>query len=248
MRYTASVLTVLLLASLGGAAQAADDPARALIERAIKAHGGQERLEKLKADRVTLKGTMFVNEQKGTFTAETTVNMPSQFRNVTLVVLDAKTIKVVQILNGDKALVTLDGVPKDVVPSALTEMREILHLDRAVRLTPLLSDKAITLAALGDSKVNDKPVAVVKVSEKGYADLKMYFDKKSGLLVKTEHDLEESGKKVTQEEYYSEFKDIGGYKRPTKLVAFRAGKKLMEAELVDAKYLDKVDETLFTKP
>jgi hypothetical protein len=248
MRYTASVLTVLLLASLGGAAQAADDPAHALIEHAIKAHGGQERLEKLKADRVTLKGTMFVNEQKGTFTAETTVNVPSQFRNVTLVVLDTKTIKVVQILNGDKALVTLDGVPKDVVPSALTEMREILHLDRAVRLTPLLSDKAITLAALGDSKVHDKPVAGVKISEKGYADLKMYFDKDSGLLVKTEHDLEESGKKVTQEEYYSDFKDIGGYIRPTKLVAFRGGKKLMEAELVDAKYLDKVDEKIFAKP
>jgi hypothetical protein len=31
-------------------------------------------------------------------------------------------------------------------------------------------------------------------------------------------------------------------------VAFRGGKKLMEAELVDAKYLDKVDEKIFAKP
>jgi hypothetical protein len=251
MKRTVSATAALLLVlSAAPRVPAADDESpRAIVERAIKAHGGQERLEKLKADRVTLKGTMLVNDNKAEFTAETTVNMPSQFRNVVNLKFDTSTRKVVQILNGDKVIVTVDDDPKKDIPaSAVAEMREILQLERATRLAPLLSDKSFELAALGEGKVHDKPAVVVKVSSKKHADLKMYFDKESGLLVKTEHDLTEGKQKVTQEEFYSEFKEIGGYKRPTKLVVFRAGKKLMDAELVDVKYLDKVDETLFTKP
>jgi hypothetical protein len=232
-----------------GAARAADDESpRAVIERAIKAHGGQERLEKIKADRVTVKGKLFIRDVEGELTGETTVHLPSQFRSVVEVTFPKEKIKIVQLLNGDKAVVTKNGAPQDVVPSALTEMREILHLDRATRLTALLSDKAFELAGLGESKVMDKPVVGVKVSAKGYADILMYFDKDSGLLVKTEHELSVGEVKVKQEEYYSDFKDADGYKRPMKLVAYRAGKKLMEVETVEVKYLDKVDEKIFTKP
>jgi hypothetical protein len=249
MKSIASVPAILLVLSAAAPARAADESPRAIIERAIKAHGGQERLEKLKTDRVSLKGTMLVNDNKAEFTAETTVNMPSQFRNVVELKFDTSTRKVVQILNGDKAIVTVDGQPvENIPPTSVAEMREILRLERATRLTALLSDKSFELAALGESKVKDRPVVGVKVSSKNYADLKMYFDKESGLLVKTEHDLLEGKQRVTQEEFYSDFKEIEGYKRPTKLVVFRAGKKLMDADLVDVKYLDKVDETVFTKP
>ena len=67
----------------------------------------------------------------------------------------------------------------------------------------------------------------VKVSSKKHRDLKMFFDKETGLLVKTEHTLEDGGKELVQEEYYSEFKETDGYKRPTKLLVFRKGKKLL---------------------
>jgi hypothetical protein len=249
MKPTASVPAVVLLLSALLAARGADDSPRAIVERAIQAHGGRERLEKLKTDRVTLKGTIFVNDDKAEFTAETTVNMPAQFRYVVNQKFATSTRKVVQILNGDKVIVTLDDNPvKDIPASTVARMRDILQLERATRLVPLLSDKSFELAALGESKVHDKPAVGVKVSSKKHADLKLYFDKESGLLVKTEHDLTEGKQTVTQEEYYSEFKEIGGYKRPTKLAVFLAGKKVMDAELVDVKYLDKVDETLFTKP
>jgi hypothetical protein len=247
-RLLCGAATLLIWLVGGMAAVAADETPRAIIERAIKAHGGQERLEKLKADRVALKGTLFLLDKKGEFTATTTVNMPAQFRNVMDLTLDGKKIAIVQIFNGDKAIVTIDGAAQKVTASALTEMRETLQLERAVRLTPLLKDKSFTLTALGESKVNDKPAIGVKVSAKNHREIKMFFDRDSGLLIKTEHTLEESGKEVTQEEHYSDFKDSEGYTRPRKLVVFRAGKKLMEAELVDATYLDKVDETLFTKP
>lgn len=244
-------VTLLLLLSAAMPAAADDDSPRAIVERAIKAHGGQERLDKLKTDRVTFKGTILVNEKEATLTGETTVNMPSQCRSVTKITVGMKTNTVVQILNGNDVIVTVDGQPQKTVPeSAIAEMRDTLHLDHIVRLAPLVSDKNKTfqLAALDDSKVNDKPAAGVKVSTKGRADVKMYFDKDSGLLVKTEHVVEEGGKKVKQEEFFSEFKDVEGYKRPTRTTIYRDGKKVSEVEEVEVKYLDKVDETLFTKP
>ena len=57
-----------------------------------------------------------------------------------------------------------------------------------------------------------------------------------------------AGKEVVQEEFYSDFEDVKGYKRPMKVAAYRGGKKIMEAEMTDVQYLDKVDDAEFTKP
>src|ERR1700728_1534715 len=96
----------------------ADDAARAVIERAIKEQGGADRLEKVKTDRVSIKGTLTVNGKVGEFTSETTLNLPSQFRNIVQVKFGNDKSTVVQLLNGDKAMVTVDGQPKPVVASA----------------------------------------------------------------------------------------------------------------------------------
>ena len=76
--------------------------------------------------------------------------------------------------------------------------------------------------------------------------VKLYFDKESGLLVRTEQLLDDgNGKEIRQETAYIGFRDLGGYKRPVKMVAFREGKKVMEAELVEVKYFDKFEDAIF---
>ena len=47
---------------------------------------------------------------------------------------------------------------------------------------------------------------------------------------------------------YSDFQDQDGYRRPMKMAVFRNGKKVMEAEVIEVKYLDKVDAAEFAKP
>jgi hypothetical protein len=247
-RTTPPVAFLFLLLSAAHPVSAADDSPRTIIERAIKAHGGQERLEKLKMDRVSLKGTITIKDKPVEFTGETTVSLPSQLRSVTRLMLEPNPQTIVQLLNGDKAIVTIDGQPVKVTPSTLQEIRDIMLLNRAARLAPLLADKSIELTALGESKVQDKQVVGVKVHLKNHSDLLMFFNKESGLLVKTQHVLEESGKKITQEEFFSEFREVQGYTRPRKTVVYREGKQFMEMREVEVKYLDKVDETIFTKP
>jgi hypothetical protein len=242
------VWTAAVLFGLVGGARAQETP-RAVIERAVKAHGGQERLAKIRADRVKIKGTLLVGAKEQPFTGETLVQLPSQFKTMLQLTLDGRKLSLVQVLNGTEAWVTIDGQPQKVPESALAEMRDTLNLDRAVRLVPLLTDKSYELSALDASKVNDRPAVGIKVARKGQTDLRLFFDKDSGLLVKTEHQLTDGqGKQVRQEVFYSDFKDIGGYKRPVKLTVFREGKKFMTAELLEAKYLDKVDASEFAKP
>lgn len=234
--------------SLGAAPAPADDEAQAIIERAVKAHGGFDRLSRVHADRVKNKGVLIVNGRETPFVAETTVQLPDQFRNVLQLQGDRKTV-FVQVLNGDKVYLTIDGQPQKVDENLTTELRETMRLNQAIRLVPLLTDKAYKLEPLGEVKVEDQPCLGVKASAKGRRDVRLFFNKESGLLVKTEHGLDDgAGKEAVQEEYYSDFEDVKGYKRPMKVAAYRNGKKIMQAEMTDVQYLDKVDDAEFTKP
>jgi hypothetical protein len=237
---------------LGGTVAAQETP-RAIIEKAIEAHGGKERLSQIRADRVKVKGVLYDNKRGTPFTAETLVQLPAQFKNVVEMTTDRK-YTIVQVLNGDKAYVTINGKPEPVEEAALTDMRETLQLDRAVRLVPLLTDKTFDLASVDEIKVNDRPAVGVKVTVKGRKEMRLYFDKETGLLAKTEHmvlvkdNKDGKFKEIRQEEYYGDFKDLGGFKRPVKMQVVREGVKLMEMELIEAKYPDKIDESEFGKP
>jgi hypothetical protein len=242
------VLAAGLVLVGAGSAPGGDNP-RVILERAVKAHGGEERLARLHADRVQIKGTILVEGRDVPFVGETLVQLPSQFKNVLQLDEGKRKRQVVQIVNGDQTWVTIDNQPLKLPDNALAEMRETLYLERAVRLVPLLKDKTFSLEAAAEAKVKDRPCAVIKVSSKGRRDLWMYFDKETGLLIKTEHPLVGGdGKEVKQEEYYADFKEIQGYKRPAKVTAYRDGKKVMEAVLTEVKYLDKIDEREFAKP
>jgi hypothetical protein len=225
------------------------DTARAIIEKAVKAHGGQERLSRIRADQVQVKGNLLVEGTQTPFVGETTVQLPGQFKNVIRLMTPKGQVTVVQILNGDKVLVTIDGQPQKLEAAALADIRETFQMNRAIRLVPLLTDRTYELGALAEIKVNDRPALGVRVTAKGRHELRLFFDKETSLLVKSEHTIDAGeGKEVRQEVFYGDFRELGGYKRPVKLVALRDGKKVMEAELTDVKYFDKIDDAEFTKP
>jgi len=237
-----------LLICSAGVAVAQEKP-QDIIERAIKAHGGQEKLSRIACDKAKIQGTVLESEKETPFTAETYVNPPAQLKSTITLIANDRKIILVQVLNGDKATVTLDGQPQKVTAAAEGDMRENLHLQRCVRLAPLLTEKGFELTALEETKVNDQPVYGVKVAMKGHKDLRMYFDKGTNLLVKTEHPHEDGGKEVKQEEFYSTNKDLGGgFKRATRITVFRDGKKVEDAEMSEVKYLEKIPDAELANP
>jgi hypothetical protein len=241
-----------LLLLLAACPVPAQETPRAIIERAIVAHGGAERLSRLHADKLHLQGRIVLPFKDGPhevpFTTDQTQQLPGQFKSVARMNTD-KPYTLVQIVSGDKAYVTIDGQPLTPTPVAAARMRETLRLARMSHLVPLLSDRTYELVALGEAKVNDRTADGVKVTARGRKDIRLYFDRETGLLTKTEHFLDDgAGKEVLQEEFYGDFKDFGGFRRWTKLAAFLDGKKVMEAEVLDVKYFDKLDDAEFAKP
>jgi hypothetical protein len=239
-----------VLLTTGLALFAADqDQAKIIIDKAIKAHGGPEKLAKLKAVTIRFKGTL---HQAGTdipFSAEIVSQGADQWR----LALDGESrgmkFTFVQVLSGDKGWNKVNDTTEEVNPDQLAEAKEGAYHNWVTTLAPL-KDKAFALSSLGEVKVENRSAWGVRVSRKGHRDINLYFDKDANLLVKTEMRVkdEQSGMEVSQETFYSDFKEIDGIKEPMKIVLKKDGKPNVEATVQEVKREEKVDDSIFAKP
>lgn len=230
-----------------GRAGAQDNP-QTIIDRALKAYGGEANLTKFKARQNKTKGTLYLTTDIS-FTQEVAYQAPSQIKEVMQVEVNGKKSVIVTLLNGDKGSIFIDGQPKEVNDKILAELKEAAHVARVSRFVGL-KDSTYELSPLPEVKVENKPALGVKVSAKGFRDIHLYFDKDSGLLVKSERKTLDvtTDQLVTEESYFSDFKEIDGMKTPTRVMVQRSGKKFMEAQATDIKHLERLDDEVFAKP
>jgi hypothetical protein len=199
----------------------------------------------VRADRVTIKGSLFIGNAAVPFVNRMTVQLPGQFKSVIEMGSAGKTRTVVHILDGAQASITVDGQPMPAEGPHLAQLRRTLELDTAMRLVPLLDTRRFTLRSLGDYELFGRAVRGVAVQGSGQRGLKLYFDKETAHLMAAEHELEGG---VVQQARYSDYRDMGGYLRPGKVVVLRGGKKVMEAELAEAKRVERIDPAEFRIP
>lgn len=220
--------------------------ARNAVQRAFEAHGGIERLSKLKSFVRSAKGeiTSFGGTLPATF--ETSANLPDQSRWAFELDAGNQKIAVTLVLNGDKGWQTGAGALKEMTAQQLEEQREEGYLLWLTTLAPL-REPGFDFALLPEIKVANDPAVGVKVTRKGKPDIKLYFDKKTGLLVKAERKGKEAGVDVTKEYFFSEHKPFDNLKLPTKQLELKNGKK--DAEWTISGYkIGRVDEGVFGKP
>jgi hypothetical protein len=220
------------------------DAARALIERAIKAHGGEDGLAKFQTSRRAGTGTMVLSGKELPFTEETVVQLPERARIA--VDVDRK-VQIITVVNGDKGWNSAGGAVMELSKERVEEIREESYVLWLATLVPL-KKSSFKLTPLTEVKVNGKPVVGVQASAKDHGDVNLFFDKENGLLVKIERKAREAGVPVEKEYFYSEHKEFAGVKLPTKLVLLINGKKVIESSSLTYKVLDKVSEGTFAKP
>ncbi len=245
MRNILNVGLVSALSFFVAGALRADEP-KDLIDKAIKAAGGEEKLAKFNCHTWSAKGTYYGMGSEIPYTATYAVCWPDKFR------VDIKDFMIL-VQNGDKAWVKMGEDTNEMNAEQLAEQKEVHHAGYVTTLLPLkrLKKDAYTLAPLGEVKVGDRPALAVKVSSKGHRDVRLYFDKETHFLVKGEWTvkaMEEGGKEVTQETLYSNHQDIQGAKIPMKMTIIRDDKKYVEAENSELKPVEKPDDKMFAKP
>jgi hypothetical protein len=241
-----SALAAGLLLGPAARARAQEDP-RAVIARAVAAYGGADRLARLRCLRVTTQGTVRLAGADAPFAAETTVQLPGRMKNVLHADLQGQPHTVTQVIDGDRVAVLVDDRAQPVKEAVAAELRELLYAEQVHTLTPLLRDPAYRLSLAGEGPVDGRPAAAVRVASAGHKDVVLWFDRGTGLLVKAERRTPDADtpRDVSQEEYFSDYRESDGLLRPRKVVVYKDGKKFMEGEVVAIKYLDTVDESSF---
>jgi hypothetical protein len=247
-RYVLLSAAISCLLVAAGLASAQGDP-KAIIERAIKAHGGEAKLNKLNATLAKGKGTMELMGQTVPFTSNAAGQLPDKLRNELGIELAGQKITILQILNGDKAWLSVQGQTQEMTGAMLDEMKETAYTARVESMTPLLKEPAFKLAPAAETSVNGKPALGVKVTSKGHKDVTLYFDKDKGLLVRSDRvSLDPGMAEVPTETIYSDFKDIEGVIQPLKIQIKQSGKPFINSEITEIKFADKLDDKLFEKP
>jgi hypothetical protein len=236
--------TLLLLCLVPVAAWAAESP-RDLLARAIAAHGGAERLTEVRAEQVQMRGVHLVGTNEVPFTNTITLHLPGRFKSV----VRMGNATVTNVMDGDQAALLLDGKPQKMSLTQLGQLRQTLALNQTMRLVPLLRDKGVSLTPLGEYTIEGAAVVGIAVKRTGWPDVKLFFDKRTALLRASEQVLEAPGTTpIVQQARYSDHRDVGGYVRPGKITVYRDGKKAMQAVLLEAKRLERIDSAEFRIP
>jgi hypothetical protein len=242
-------LAIGILVTVPPRTLAAEDEAQAVIAKAIKAYGGKEKLDKYQASYTKTKGKMEVMGVELAFSEEIAARLSGEVKQTMDVEFMGKNIKSIAGYDGKKGWAVANGMTIDLPENALAEFKDAGYLMKIDQLTPLTDKKQFELSSLGEVQVNNRPVVGVRVSSKGHSDISLYFDKEKGLLAKMERRKKDmSGKEVTEERFVSEHKEIDGLMVPIKMVVHIDGKKQLEAEVTEVKFVDKIDDSEFAKP
>lgn len=242
-------LTVAVSLVLGASAASGADDVQTILDKGIKAAGGAEKLAKFKGESWKSKGTVQFLGQKHAFTADYYFQAPDQFRFDMAGDFGGQKLEITAVLNGDKGWQKAMGMVEEMPKDKLDEFKHQAYTMWLCSVLPL-KDKEFNVTALGESKADGKPVLGVKAMRKGNREVRLFFDKETGLLAKAETRVydEINAKEADQEILISDWKEIGGNKYFTKLVIKRDGKVFLEEEFSGQKSVEKLDEKLFEKP
>jgi hypothetical protein len=245
---------LLCLLAAGGllpapAARADDKEARALVDKAVRAHGG-DRLLRVKA--VETRGKMTVEKDgvKAEGTDEKWLQFPDRFKVAAQVSANGIDFTLTYASDGKKAWVQTANETKDLDDAVVKGLREeTLHVEKVARLL-FAREKGYELSVVGEGQVDGRAALGVRVARKGRPDVNLYFDKATGLLAKLERrGTDATGREVTEERFFHDYKEVGGVRTPMRVVHHHDGRQVMEWECAECRLLEEaLPDEVFRKP
>jgi hypothetical protein len=214
-----------------------------VIERGIRAHGGETALTKAQAGTRKCLGSVVVGAESVPFTQVQEFSYPDKQR---LKVDLQKRGTTLSVVNGKQGWFLAGGTMSEMGAAVKEEVRQDLRIWYLTTLTPLRKEP-YELKPVTDARVDGKVVSGVKVSSADQRDVILYFDNDSGKLIKVAAKVRFGGMIVDKEYLLSGHKEFDGALLPTQVVEMIDGRKYTEAK--ECTYvLRKPDESLFTKP
>ena len=244
------VLAVGVLLGGGRAPRADEQPdAKVLLDRAIKAMGGEAKLAKLS----TVSGKGRITTMKGgqelTIDLQGTWQGMRQYHAELDVHHEGKDFHGVLVINGDKGWFKKNDNTEDAPEGMVPFIQNIFYAGRMPQMLPALKDNAYKLSPLGEVKVGAQDAMGLSISHQDYKDVSLFFDKESGLPLKSVIRLSEPrhDKETTIEYHYGDYKDFGGL-RLCGTIAIKLNNDELTMELSELMAVSKVDDGRFDRP
>lgn len=251
MRMIAGTCCLFGLLMLAAPVRSAEEAgAKAIIAKAIEAHGGADNIKKHKTSVVKTKGKFYGMGEGIDYTGTTSIQMPD--RNRMEVEMDANGMKLtfIRVYDGAKGWQSFNGMATDLGKEMIAEGQEQQYSQSVERLIPL-TEKEYKLSSLGESKVGDRPTVGVKVEREGHRPIKLYFDKEKNLLLKSEtngKDPMNGDKEYKATKLFDNYKKVEGLMVAHKVTLKHDDKDFVKSEVTEVKLPEKLDDALFAKP
>jgi hypothetical protein len=244
-RYFAAVFAAAVFFVACFSVRAAEGDAKAILDKAIKATGGEEKLAKVAAFTWKSKGTININGEEAEFNNQVTAKGLDHFRRE----FGNDQFSGVTVLAGEKAWRKIGDNSTELEGDGLAQEKRRVYLQVIPTTLVPLKDKGFKYEAGGEEKVGDKPAVILKATGPDGKDFTLFFDKESGLLVKTSGVVMGfQGQENNLETTFSDYKDFDGIKKATKIEIKRDGEPFQKLDVTEFKVLDKVDADAFTEP
>jgi hypothetical protein len=247
-RFLLAAFAFMFVHATDSMVRAADTDPSAVLDKAIKALGG-EKLDKVNAISWKSKVAITFNDNTNEFTSHATLQGLDHYRSEMEGEFGGNPFTGVTVLNGDKGWRKFGENKMDLEGEALANQKRQIYLQVIPALPTLLKGKGFKLAAAAEEKVGDKLAAGIKVTAPDGKDFTIYFDKETGLPAKLVAKVPGfQGDEFTMETTFKDYKEFDGIKKSTKAESKRDGQAFVKSETSEFKVLDKVDPKLFSEP
>jgi zinc protease len=218
--------------------------AQAVLQRAIQAKGGFDRLRRVRT--VVLTGTLTVRSAQP-IEARTTsyIEYPDRFR------VDAKLPDgdVTQVLAGGDAWMSDPTGVHDLPAPARESLRSNASRD-LVSLLLRAADGELRVRLVPADAPAPAPVDTLQLSGEGLAAVDLLVDRSTGMITGERYIVEQPGAigKVPTEESYSDYRAVNGIQVAFRTIIRRGAAVILERRLTDLKINVPIEPSLFKRP
>jgi hypothetical protein len=249
---TRSMLLVgiaVVLGAPGMAARAQEPRPEEIIDKAIQAHGGEEKLAGLSA--FTIKERM-VYPDAATWDTQTVVQLPGRYRWERTTSSGGKSSTTLIVLDGEQGWMKLNDhvtpYPKTFIESSWKYTMPYEGPRLILRLRARQKNPACQFTTAGEGTVEGRPAVGLRMKLEGGPEETWYFDKETGLLLKKEQRTKRfEGEDNVQVTLYGDYQTCDGFPMSQKVTSRRDGKLAFTTELINFKAATP-SEGAFSKP
>src|SRR5262249_16216914 len=158
----------------------ADDQAdcKPLLEKAVKAMGGEAKLAKLQFGSWKAKITGQENGREIVLTQEGTWKDGDKYKMDVEAQFGGQTKKALLVLNGESGWAEDGDKTEDAPKEIVAFIRNVIYTLRMPTMVTALADKEFKLSPLGEVKVGESDAAGLRISHKNFKDASFFFNKK----------------------------------------------------------------------